>query len=418
MKRKVVNSMNHTKDTLQNRSDFGAFIPAFLDDYPLESEEFRLYAHIQRRAGGQGCFESIPKMAQHCYMALKTAKNALKLLLATGMVTIEERPGTTNIYTLTPASEWVKPEQVNLLREQIKTKKLGRVKNDPSQICTGGKNDPSQKDMGSRVKFAPPSGVKNAWGVGSNLTHEGIPIKDIPVKELPLKDAPLASPPAHPHPSSVCETEQTELIEQPKQPDQKEPTPQFSASLSKKSKSLHQTDNLSCGQNIPAGSFEKIEQSNNSPLDDPYKTAQNVNELIDAWLTDPAAFADDFVPLVVREKIKWNRWVLPWHSGGRKLNNLYQNFNPVVVDFLAAELATKSKRSAQQEITHAVAVMNTWEKTKGGWTNLMQRLSQAHSAETQRLAQQQAIQTAHAAPDQLRAVLPEIRQARRFTKSA
>ncbi|WP_375514355.1 hypothetical protein [uncultured Nostoc sp.] len=114
-----------------------------------------------------------------------------------------------------------------------------------------------------------------------------------------------------------------------------------------------------------------------------------MKELIDAWITDPTAFADDFVPLVVREKIKWNRWVLPWHSGERKLNNLYQNFNPIVVDFLAAELATKSKLSAQQEINHAVAVINTWEKTKGGWTNLMQRYQQAVlQTEKQPLSQQ------------------------------
>ncbi|WP_242054252.1 hypothetical protein [Nostoc sp. FACHB-888] len=70
------------------------------------------------------------------------------------------------------------------------------------------------------------------------------------------------------------------------------------------------------------------------------------------------------------------------------MNNLYQNFNPVVVDFLAAELATKSKRSAQLEITHAIAVMNTWEKTKGGWTNLMQRYHQALQTEKQPLPQQ------------------------------
>ncbi|WP_225892593.1 hypothetical protein [Nostoc sphaeroides] len=260
--------MNHTKDTLQNRSDFGAFIPAFLDDYPLESEEFRLYAHIQRRAGGQGCFESIPKMAQHCYMALKTAKNALKLLLATGMLTIEERPGTTNIYTLTPKSEWVEPEQVNLLREQIKIKKESQVKNDPSQICTGVKNDPSPKDIGGGVKFAPPSGVKNAWGVGSNLTYEGIPIKDIPVKVLPLKDAPLASPPAPPTQESVCEKEK--LVLTTKEIELEESTPQQPTSLRdaartllKKSESSQQTDNPSCRSTIAAGSFEKSEQSNN-----------------------------------------------------------------------------------------------------------------------------------------------------------
>ncbi|MEH2003231.1 MAG: hypothetical protein V7L00_31675 [Nostoc sp.] len=147
--------------------------------------------------------------------------------------------------------------------------------------------------------------------------------------------------------------------------------------MSKKSESSQQTDNTSCRSTIAAGSFEKSEQSNKPQLTCPYKTARNVKELIDAWITDPTAMSDDCVPLLVRDSIKWNRWVLPWHSGQRKLNNLYQNFNPIVVDFIAQELATKSKRSAQQEITHAIAVMNTWEKTKGGWTNLMQRYQQA-----------------------------------------
>ncbi|MBD2732295.1 hypothetical protein H6G96_40245 [Nostoc sp. FACHB-892] len=109
------------------------------------------------------------------------------------------------------------------------------------------------------------------------------------------------------------------------------------------------------------------------------------------WITDPTAFADDFVPLVVREKIKWNRWVLPWHSGERKLNNLYQNSNPIVVDFLAQELATKSKRSAQLEITHAIAVINTWEKTKGGWANLMQGYQQALQTHKQPITSTQII---------------------------
>ncbi|WP_335116823.1 hypothetical protein [Nostoc sp.] len=157
----------------------------------------------------------------------------------------------------------------------------------------------------------------------------------------------------------------------------KQPTPQLPTSLSKNSEFSQQTDNPSRGHNTAAWSFDKSEQTNKLQLTCPYKTAQNVKELIDAWLTDPTAMSDDCVPLKVRDSIKWNRWVLPWRSGQRKLNNLYQNFNPIVVDFLAQELATKSKRSAQQEIDHAIAVMNTWEKTKGGWTNLNQRLSQA-----------------------------------------
>jgi hypothetical protein len=41
--------------------------------------------------------------------------------------------------------------------------------------------------------------------------------------------------------------------------------------------------------------------------------------------------------------------------------------------------------------------MNTWEKTKGGWTNLMQRLSQALQTEKQQPLPQQHIALAHRA---------------------
>jgi hypothetical protein len=193
--------------------------------------------------------------------------------------------------------------------------------------------------------------------------------------------------------SCVCETEQLNLEEPtPEKPSleestPEEPTPQQLTSLSKNSESLQQTDNPSRGSTIAAGSFDKSEQSNKPQLTCPYKTARNVKELIDAWLTDPTAMSDDSLPLLVRETIKWKCWVLPWRNRERKLNNLYQNFNPIVVDFLAQELATKSKRSAQQEIDHAIAVMNTWEKTKGGWTNLMQRYNQALQTEKQPLPQ-------------------------------
>ncbi|MBW4690043.1 MAG: hypothetical protein KME40_34425 [Komarekiella atlantica HA4396-MV6] len=407
-----------TDTAFRNRFGSEVFASAFFDDYPLEAEEFRLYVHIQRRAGNSGCFESIPKMAQHCQIAEKTAKHAVKLLLKAGMIRIQQRSGTTNVYTLTPASQWVNPDQVQLLRSQIKK---GRVKNDPSQKSTGCNFDPSQKGMGGGGKIDPTGGVIFAPGVGSKMTDEGIPIKEIPIKVLPLRDVPLQNNPLL-NDECVCETEQTNLLEQvdqnQKDQNQEELTPQQLTSLLNKSESLQQTDNPSRGATIAAGSFDKPEQSNQTQTC-PYKTAQNVKDLIEAWITDPTAFADDFVPLVVKEKIKWNRWVLPWRSAGRKLNHQYQNFNPIVVDFLAAELAAKSKRSSEQEITHAVAVINTWEKTKGGWTNLMQRYHQALKAELEHLQRQQAIQTTHAAPDDLRtsAVLPQVRQARRFSKT-
>ena len=217
--------------------------------------------------------------------------------------------------------------------------------------------------------------TKNTSKITSEITH----------------NAPLASPPAPPTQECLCEKEELDLttkeieLEKPslEKPTPEEPTPQQPTSLLKKSESSQQTDNPSRGSTIAGGSFEKSEQSNKPQLTCPYKTARNVKELIDAWLTDPTAMSDDSLPLLVRETIKWNCWVLPWRNGERKLNNLYQNFNPIVVDFLAQELATKSKRSARQEIDHAIAVMNTWEKTKGGWTNLMQRYHQALQTEKQ-----------------------------------
>lgn len=217
-------------------------------------------------------------------------------------------------------------------------------------------------------------------------TPKDYPIKDYPIEVYPLKDAPQALPPAPPTHESVCEKEELDLTTE--EIELEKPTPQQPTSLLKNSESSQQTDNPSRGSTIAGGSFEKREQANKPQLTCPYKTARNVKELIDAWLTDPTAMSDDCVPLLVRDSIKWNCWVLPWRNGERKLNNLYQNFNPVVVDFLAQELATKSKRSARQEIDHAIAVMNTWEKTKGGWTNLMQRYNQALQTEKQPLPQQ------------------------------
>ncbi|WP_292790314.1 hypothetical protein [Nostoc sp. NMS7] len=259
----------------------------------------------------------------------------------------------------------------------------------PSSLIRGKKDLGSDGETPSSVRGTLPGVLGehpgSAGGTPKDYPIKDYPIKDYPIEVYPLKDAPLATPPAPPTHQSVCEKEKLDLTTEeielekptPEKPSLEESTPQLPASLSKNPESSQQTDNPSCRSTIAAGSFDKSEQPNKPQLLCLYKTAQNVEDLIDAWLTDPTAMSDDFVPLVVREKIKWNRWVLPWHSGQRKLNNLYQNFNPIVVDFLAAELATKSKLSAQQEITHAIAVMNTWEKTKGGWTNLMQRLSQA-----------------------------------------
>ncbi|MCC5653231.1 helix-turn-helix domain-containing protein [Nostoc sp. XA013] len=383
-------------NTTCERKEFLPVVPSYFDEYGLEPMEYRLYSHIVRRAGKNSCFESIPNMARSCLMNEKTVRKSLRVLVAARLIkVVQERKGRTSIYELTQPSEWLDSHSLPAIRQEFTT-------NSVNQNLSHNDNTPDNN--GSGTKSGGGSGTKSGRGVVPDLVgvvvpnlvgvvvpdlvDEVYPNKVIPSKEFTLNAAPPTQNAFLTQESCVCETEQLNLEKPtPEKPSLEKSTPQLPASLSKNSESSQQNDNTSCRSTIAAGSFEKSEQSNKPQLTCPYKSAQNVKELIDAWITDPTAFADDFVPLVVREKIKWNRWVLPWHSGQRKLNNLYQNFNPIVVDLLAAELATKSKRSAQLEITHAIAVMNTWEKTKGGWTNLMQRYNQALQTEKQPLPQ-------------------------------
>ncbi|MBC1277663.1 hypothetical protein GNF10_17290 [Nostoc sp. UCD121] len=410
------------------------YMDSKLDDLPLTMEAYRVYCHLCRRAGcDNNAFPSYKSIGEFCFRGSfpnspidtlrRKAIAAVNELICWNLITKTSRENnglqTSNHYSLTDMEDW--------FPNPLKPSSLIRGKKDLGSV--GGTLGGVLGGHPSSAGGTPPVVLgEHPGSVGG--TPKDYPVKDYPIEVYPLKDAPLASPPAPPTQKCVCEKEELDLTTEEIEPEEptpekpsleestpEEPTPQQPTSLLKNSESSQQTDNTSCRSTIAGGSFEKSEQANKPQLTCPYKTARNVKELIDAWLTDPTAMSDDCVPLLVRDSIKWNRWVLPWRNGERKLNNLYQNFNPIVVDFLAQELATKSKRSAQLEITHAIAVMNTWEKTKGGWTNLMQRLSQAQSAETQRLAQQKAIQTAHAAPNELRAVLPEIRQARRFTKT-
>ncbi|WP_292854193.1 hypothetical protein [Nostoc sp. NMS8] len=378
------------------------YIDSKLDDLPLTMEAFRVYSHLCRRADcDNNAFPSYKSIGEACFhgsfpgSSTETLRQkaiaAVSELVSWNLITktsITKCNGSvsSNQYQLTDFDDWfVFPtKQSSLIRGKNSGSSGGIL-----GVVLGG-------NQGSNGGIP---GVVVGEDQGSSRGIPKVyPVKDYPIEVYPLKDAPLASPPAPPTQECVCEKEELDLTTE--EIELEEPTPQQPTSLRdatrtllKNPESLQQTDNTSRGSTIASGSFDKSEQSNKPQLTCPYKTARNVKELIDAWLTDPTAMSDDSVPLLVRETIKWNCWVLPWRNGERKLNNLYQNFNPIVVDFLAAELATKSKLSAQQEINHAIAVMNTWEKTKGGWTNLMQRYQQALQTEKQPLPQLHTVTT-------------------------
>ncbi|AVH68186.1 hypothetical protein [Nostoc sp. 'Peltigera membranacea cyanobiont' N6] len=370
--------MTLAENQLNNRTAFEVFIPGFFDDYPLESSEFRLYAHIQRRAGVSGCFESIPKMAKHCYMALKTAKNAIKLLLAAGMIEIQERIGTTNIYTPTTPSSWVSPNQVPLLRSQIKTTKETPAKINPSQNCTGGGGN-----------FAPSGGVNSAWGVGSNLTHKGIPIKGIPSKEFTLRAVPPKS-------EYVCEetnldlqpNQEEELIPESSssQSNQEEPIPESLTSLSNQSETLHQTDIPSCRPTIAAGLFDKKnEQANKKPSKPKF---QSIDDLLNHILLDPGILASEPLPAVYRNEIKLRSWRFPWRTSCR--DNIYQTCDRRLVELIAKERAEWDKVNWQQKVPTVIKSISNLEVSKAGLEELLVYWSKVLSSSTPQTEQSKA----------------------------
>ena len=109
-----------------------------------------------------------------------------------------------------------------------------------------------------------------------------------------------------------------------------------------------------------------------APLKNVYAQAKNVWDLIDTFLLSPE-LADAVIPselsLVYKEKNQWNGWVWPWRS--KTMDKTFQNFNPAIVQKIATDLARRDKATPDQKYGHAMATIGMWEKTKGGWQNLV-----------------------------------------------
>ena len=67
-----------------------SFIHASLDDAGLSPVEFRVFAHVLRRAGRDGlCFAGAASMAKSCRVNVKTLRKTLRALAGYGMVSRE-----------------------------------------------------------------------------------------------------------------------------------------------------------------------------------------------------------------------------------------------------------------------------------------------------------------------------------------
>jgi DnaD/phage-associated family protein len=109
-------------DQLVDRRDLPVFIHSDVDDLPLSPNAFRLYCHLARRAGNGVAWPSYQTMGDKCYITESDnagsrrtwAIKAMNELVELGLVKKELRQddikgNKSNIYCLTPRSEWIPP---------------------------------------------------------------------------------------------------------------------------------------------------------------------------------------------------------------------------------------------------------------------------------------------------------------------
>jgi len=180
---------------LRNRSDFAIVVPSYLDDYGLDPYEYRLYTHIARRAGKNGCWESIPNMAKHCLMNEKTVRASLRLLLDAKLIgVVEAKKGKSIIYEITPHEEWAPPEQLPIIRSKRTPNKSGTTTPTKSGTTT-----PTKLGTTTPTKSGTTTPTKSGTTPLPNLAGEVFQDKEVPIKEIPLSvDRAISPPPPEP----------------------------------------------------------------------------------------------------------------------------------------------------------------------------------------------------------------------------
>lgn len=100
------------------------FVRPYLDDYGLDVYEFRVLAHIARRASTEkGCFEKQKNIADFCGINQRKVMQALKTLCQANILSVE-RTGRSNRYKINEASKWLHPRELEKIRKATKPDKV------------------------------------------------------------------------------------------------------------------------------------------------------------------------------------------------------------------------------------------------------------------------------------------------------
>lgn len=177
------------------------FVHSAVDDYPLSTEEFRVYAHLARRAGSGEAWPSIASIAKHCRIHEDTARRCVHSITAYGLIDVTERghQGKSNLYRLTPVSKWKSAQEVLTLQkaqaEAGKTKRAAKkaASKPPSEMKGGVVNE------GRGSEWRDPSETKGGEGGETKGGHpsetkgdEVNPAKGIQVRQSNEREAPAA----------------------------------------------------------------------------------------------------------------------------------------------------------------------------------------------------------------------------------
>lgn len=92
------------------------FISQAIDTYGLNPYEFRVLAHVARRAGNKGvCNASQETISNACGIGKRNVMEALKTLCSVGILS-KTRTGRSNHYKLQKSSEWANPSKLQEIR--------------------------------------------------------------------------------------------------------------------------------------------------------------------------------------------------------------------------------------------------------------------------------------------------------------
>lgn len=85
------------------------FIHSSLDDAGLNPKEFRVFAHLSRRASSGSAWPSIKTIAEVCKISEPRVRLALKTLTDRRFISVEIRPGRTFLWTINSPDKWLTP---------------------------------------------------------------------------------------------------------------------------------------------------------------------------------------------------------------------------------------------------------------------------------------------------------------------